>query len=39
MGLDLETFLITLSVITDDWCQKVILPGCAHFIVGARWSP
>ena len=26
MDLDLETFLITLYVITDDWYQKVILP-------------
>jgi hypothetical protein len=26
MELDLETFLITLYVITDDWYQKVILP-------------
>jgi hypothetical protein len=31
MDLDLETFLITLYVITDDWYQKVIcsqLPAC-----------
>ena len=31
MELDLETFLITLYVITDDWYQKVILqqlPTC-----------
>ena len=26
MDLDLETFLITLYVITDDWYQKVVLP-------------
>jgi len=26
MELDLETFLITLYVTTDDWYQKVILP-------------
>jgi hypothetical protein len=26
MDLDLETFLITLYVITDDWYQKVIYP-------------
>jgi hypothetical protein len=26
MDLDLETFLTTLYVMTDDWYQKVILP-------------
>jgi len=26
MELDLETFLITLYITTDEWYQKVILP-------------
>ena len=26
MDLDLETFLTTLYVMTDDWYQRVILP-------------
>ena len=28
MDLDLETFLTTLYVMTDDWYQKVIHPSC-----------
>ena len=26
MDLDLETFLITLYVMTDEWYQKAVLP-------------
>ena len=37
MELDLETFLITLYVMTDEWYQKVILPRCRS-AVGQRRS-